>query len=76
MSGFSEKSGEIRDSDETSVPEKRRKRSANEKQEIVEASFKPGASVRALAAEAHRVHPTQVYRWRGLYGRKLEGKSA
>ncbi len=63
MSGFSQKDGEIRASDETTAAEKRRKRSASEKQRIVEASFKPGASVRAVA-EAHGLHPTQVYRWR------------
>lgn len=74
MSGFSQKSGDVTDSDETSVPEKRRKRSSSEKQRIVEASYKPGASVRTLAEE-HGLHPTQLYKWRRLYGRKLEGKS-
>ncbi len=74
MSGFSQKDGEIRASDETTAAEKRRKRSASEKQRIVEASFKPGASVRAVA-EAHGLHPTQVYRWRRQYGRKVQGKS-
>jgi transposase len=53
---------------------KRRKRSASEKQRIVGASFKPGASVRAVA-EAHGLHPTQLYRWRRLYGRKPKGNS-
>ena len=73
MSGLSHKSGELDDSDGTSAPEKRRKRSVSEKRRIVEGSFQPGASVTAVT-EAHGLHPTQLYRWRRLYGRKLEGK--
>ncbi len=62
MSRLGQRSGELSGSDETSVPEKRRqKRSASEKKRIVEASFKPGASVRAVA-EAHGLHPTQLYK--------------
>lgn len=75
MSGFSHKSGEVSGSDETSAAAKRRKRSAGEKERIVEASLKPGTSVKAVA-EAHGLHPTQLYKWRRLYGRKLEGRSA
>lgn len=74
MSGLAQKSGEISGWDETGVPAKRRKRSASEKQRIVEASFKPGASVKAVA-EAHGLHPTQLYKWRRLYERKPEDKS-
>lgn len=73
MSGFGQKSGEGNGSDETRAPEKRCKRSASEKQRIVEA-FKPGATVSAVA-EAHGLHPTQLYRWRRLYGRKPKGNS-
>ena|SRR5690242_2418245 len=75
MSGFSERAGEVSESDETTTAKKRGKRSASEKERIVEASFEPGASVKALA-KAHGVDPTQVYRWRGQYGRKREGESA
>lgn len=70
MSGINQKQDKLSDSDETTATEKRRKRSASEKQRIIEASFKPGASVKALA-EAHGLHPSQLYKWR----RKLEGKS-
>lgn len=31
--------------------------------------------MRALA-KAHGLHPTQLYKWRRLYGRKLEGNTA
>jgi transposase len=72
MSGLSQKSSEVSDSDATGVPEKRRQRSMTEKQRIVEASFKPGTSVGAVA-KAHGLHPTQLYKWRRLYGRKREG---
>jgi transposase len=51
---------------EQGVPIKRRRRSAEEKREIAEASLKPGASVRAVA-EAYGVHPSQVGKWRRLY---------
>jgi transposase len=44
----------------------RRRRSAEEKREIAEASLKPGASVRAVA-DAYGVHPSQVGKWRRLY---------
>jgi hypothetical protein len=54
MSGLGQKSGELSGSDKTSVPEKRRMRSAREKQRIVRASFKPGVSVRAVAERAGR----------------------
>jgi len=74
MSGFSEKVSEVSEPDETATAKKRGKRSASEKERIVEASFEPGASVKALA-KAHGVDPTQVYRWRGQYGRKREGES-
>ena len=74
MSGFNEKVGEASESDETTTAEKRGKRSESEKERIVEASFEPGASVKALA-EAHGIHPTQVYRWRGEYRRNREGES-
>jgi transposase len=74
MSGINQKDGKLSNSDETTATKKRRKRSISEKQRIIEASFKPGASVRALA-EAHGLHPTQLYKWRRRYGRKLEGKS-
>ena len=74
MSGLSEKVGGVSESDETTTAEKRGKRSASEKERIVEASFEPGASVKAIA-EAQGIHPTQVYRWRGRYRRKLEGES-
>ena len=74
MSGFSEKVGEVSESDETTTAEKRGKRSESEKERIVEASFEPGASVKALA-KAHGIHPTQVYRWRGEYRRNREGES-
>ncbi len=46
--------------------DKRRRRSAEEKHEIAEASLKPGASVRKVA-EAYGVHPSQVGKWRRLY---------
>jgi len=74
MSGFSEKVGEVSESDETTTAEKQGKRSASEKERIVEASFERGASVKAIA-EAHGIHPTQVYRWRGEYRRNREGES-
>jgi transposase-like protein len=74
MNGFSEKVGEVSESDETTTAEQRGKLSASEKERIVEASLQPGASVKAVA-EAHGVHPTQVSRWRGQYGRKREGES-
>lgn len=70
MSVINQKQDKLSDSDETPAAEKRRKRSASEKQRIIEASFKPGASVRAIA-EAHGLHPSQLYKWR----RKLERKS-
>ena len=73
MSGLSHKSGELDDSDGTSAPEKGRMGSVSEKRWIVEGSFQPGASVTAVA-EAHGLHPTQLYRWRKLYSRKLEGR--
>lgn len=69
MSGINQKQDKLSDSDETTAAEKRRKRSASEKQRIIEASIKPGASVRAVA-EAHGLHPSQLYKWR----RKLKGK--
>jgi len=74
MSGFSEKVSGVSEPDETTTAEKRGKRSESEKERIVEASFEPGASVKAIA-EAHGIHPTQVYRWRGEYRRNREGDS-
>lgn len=74
MSGLGQKSGPISGSDEGNASETRRKRSASEKQRIVETSFKPGASVKAVA-EARERHPTQLYKWRRLYERNAEEKS-
>jgi transposase-like protein len=74
MNGLGPKGGEGSSSDETGVPAKRRKRSVGEKQRIVEASLKPGTSVRALA-KTHGLDPTQLYKWRRLYGCNREEKS-
>jgi len=74
MCGFNGEGGEVSEPDETTTAEKRGKRSESEKERIVEASFEPGASVKAIA-EAHGIHPTQVYRWRGEYRRNREGES-
>jgi transposase len=51
---------------EQETPIKRRRRSAEEKREIAQASLKLGASVREVA-EAYGVHPSQVGKWRRLY---------
>lgn len=59
---------------EQDVPVKRRRRSAEEKREIAEASLKPGASVRAVA-EAYGVHPSQVGKWRRLYRGSISRKA-
>jgi len=48
----------------------RRLRSLEEKREIVEESFKPGASV-ATVAQAHGVNPNLVFGWRKLYQKGL-----
>jgi transposase len=54
---------------------KRRRRSAEEKREIAEGSLQPGASVREVA-QGYGVHPSQVGRWRRLYGSGLVGKAS
>ena len=45
---------------------KRRYRSAQERQQIVEETLRPGASV-AIVARAHEVNANQVFCWRKLY---------
>jgi transposase len=51
-------------------------RSKLERRQIVEESFKPGASV-ALIARAHDINANQVFKWRRLYQQgRLEVDSA
>jgi transposase len=61
------------------VPEaeaKRRRRSVQERREIVEETLVPGASV-ARVARAHGVNANQVFYWRTLYRRgRLGGPAA
>jgi transposase len=55
---------------------KRRMRSRAERRQIVEETFKMGASV-AQIARAHGVNANQVFNWRRLYhAGQLEGDSA
>ncbi len=62
-----------------SLPEveaKRRRRSVQERRQIVEETLVPGASV-ARVARAHGVNANQVFYWRTLYRRgRLGGKAA
>jgi transposase len=72
MSSSSNQKGEAVDrKDEV----RRRRRSVEEKRQIVEASLRPGASV-AEVAQAHGVHPSQVGKWRRLYRSGLLGKAS
>jgi transposase len=60
------------------VPEaeaKRRRRSVQERREIVEETLVPGASV-ARVARAHGVNANQVFYWRTLYRRGRLGGAA
>ncbi len=60
------------------VPEgeaKRRRRSVQERREIVEETLVPGASV-AGVARAHGVNANQVFSWRTLYRRGRLGGAA
>lgn len=61
------------------VPEveaKRRRRSVQERRQIVEETLVPGASV-ARVARAHGVNANQVFYWRTLYRRgRLGGEAA
>ena len=60
------------------VPEveaKRRRRSVQERRQIVEATLVPGASV-ARVARAHGVNANQVFYWRTLYRRGRLGGAA
>jgi transposase len=61
MSGSIQKAHESED-----AITKRRRRSAEERRAIAEASLKPGTSVREVAEE-YGVHPGQVGKWRRLY---------
>jgi transposase len=54
---------------------RRRRRSAQEKREIAEASRQPGASV-AEIAQSYGVHPSQVFKWRRAYRGELLEKKA
>jgi transposase len=54
---------------------KRRRRSAEEKRQIAEASMQPGASV-AEIAQSYGVHPSQVFKWRRAYRGELVEKKA
>jgi transposase len=54
---------------------RRRRRSAQEKREIVEAAMQPGASV-AEVAQTYGVHPSQVFKWRRAHRSGLLGKRA
>src|SRR6266542_1336982 len=56
--------------DTSSQPAKRQRRTAEQKREIVEATFAPGSSV-ARVARAHGVNANQVFGWRKLY---LQGR--
>ena len=60
------------------VPEveaKRRRRSVQERRQIVEETLAPGASV-ARVARAHGVNANQVFYWRTLYRRGHLGEAA
>jgi transposase len=46
-----------------SGPERRRRWSAEQRSQIVEESFRPGASVATLSRR-HDVHPSLIYAWR------------
>ena len=62
----------------TPVPEaeaKRRRRSVQERRQIVEETLVPGASV-ARVARAHGVNANQVFYWRTLYRRGRLGGAA
>ena len=54
---------------------KRRRRSVQERREIVEETLVPGASV-ARVARAHSVNANQVFYWRTLYRRGRLGEAA
>ena len=53
----------------------RRRRSAEEKREIAEASLQSGVSV-PEAAQTYGVHPSQIRRWRRLYRSGLLGNAS
>ena len=57
------------------VEAKRRRRSVQERRQIVEESLVPGASV-ARVARAHGVNANQVFWWRTLYRRGRLGGAA
>ena len=57
------------------VEAKRRRRSVQERRQIVEETLAPGASV-ARVARAHGVNANQVFYWRTLYGRGRLGGAA
>src|SRR5215471_6532929 len=60
--------GTARDSETLLVesPSKRRHRSKQERRQVVEETFHPGASV-AVIARQHGVNANQVFHWRKLY---------
>ncbi len=49
-----------------SAPKARQRRSVQEKRQIVEATFVPGASI-ARVARAYEVNANQLFHWRKLY---------
>ena len=53
----------------------RRKRSTAEKREIVEETYRDGASVRTVA-QAHDIPSNQLFHWRKLYREGSLGKKA
>lgn len=56
------------------APEKRKRRTKQERRQIVEATIGTGVSV-ARVARAHGVNANQVYAWRRLYEKGLLGTS-
>ncbi len=51
-------------------PEKRRRRTTQEKIAIVQQSFEPGMTV-SLVARQHGVAASQLFLWRKQYGREV-----
>ncbi len=47
-------------------PERRRRRTAEQKLAMVRESFEPGKSV-SMVARQHGVNPNQLFHWRKLY---------